>query len=93
MINSTTKYKFKVIEDLIFKADNFRQHEIMLLLILIYVSVCVFSYMVVMGGAHGPPKERDNEDIAMGRKVKLNYIIFYIKHFLPFQSILFLLSK
>ncbi|XP_075984855.1 uncharacterized protein LOC142982309 isoform X2 [Anticarsia gemmatalis] len=33
------------------------------------VLVCLFSCMMLMASAHGPPKERDNEDIAMGRKM------------------------
>ncbi|XP_022815702.1 uncharacterized protein LOC111348985 isoform X2 [Spodoptera litura] len=31
---------------------------------------CIVCSILLMVEAHGPPKERDNEDIAMGRKVK-----------------------
>ncbi|CAB3233657.1 unnamed protein product [Arctia plantaginis] len=33
-----------------------------------HILVGLFSCILVMGAAHGPPKDRDNEDVAMGRK-------------------------
>ncbi|XP_038207369.1 uncharacterized protein LOC119829069 isoform X1 [Zerene cesonia] len=34
------------------------------------IILLIVYYMIITTSAHGPPRERDNEDIAMGRKVK-----------------------
>nr|XP_021190347.2 uncharacterized protein LOC110376262 [Helicoverpa armigera] len=33
------------------------------------IVTCLFCSLILMASAHGPPKERDNEDVSMGRKM------------------------
>lgn len=48
--------------------------------------------MILTVNSHGPPQERDNEDIAMGRKVKKVMLLLYSTLFFILYSRRFIIN-